>query len=92
MRLTKRQLKRIIRESILLKESKEEALAGLQRWGGDWEYSEQECLDWWMNEGEHLVEYLLEIDPMQLREGEGRLLEYLLLEFGLISSLDGYGY
>ena len=87
MRITKRQLKRIIRESILLKESKEEALAGLQRWGVDWEYSEQECLDWWMNEGDHLIQYLLEVDPMKLRQGESRLLEFLLLEFGLISSL-----
>ena len=95
MRLNKRQLKRIIREEKrkLLNESREECLQALKDWSGDWEYSDQECLDWWMSEGDHLVDYLTDIDPSELSSSGAALLDMLMSEFGFGGGDDyGYGY
>ena len=95
MRLNKRQLKRIIREEKrkLLNESREECLQALKDWSGDWEYSDQECLDWWMSEGDHLVDYLTDIDASELSSSGAALLDMLKSEFGFGGGDDyGYGY
>ena len=91
MRISKRQLRRVIRESILLTESREECLQALKDWSGEWEYSDQECLDWWMSEGDHLVDYLSDIDPSELSESGAALLDMLKSEFGFGGG-DDYGY
>ena len=92
MKITKRQLRRVIRESILLKESREECLQALKDWSGDWEYSDMECLDWWMSEGDHLIGYLSEIDSSELSTSGAALLDMLKSEFGIGGDPYGYGY
>ncbi len=91
MKLTKRQLRKILRESIL-KESREECLQALKDWSGEWDYSEMEVLDWWMGEGDHLIDYLTDIDPSELSSSGAALLEMLISEFGLGGGGDDFGY
>ena len=91
MRISKRQLRRVIRESILLTESHEECVQALNDWSGDWQYSESECLDWWMTEGGHLIDFLPGIDARELSRPAAGLLEMLLNEFGMGGG-DDYGY
>ena len=94
MRINKRRLRRIIREEKhrILLESRDECLQALKDWSGDWEYSDQECLDWWMGEGDYLVNYLTDIDPSELSSSGAALLEFLMNEFGFGGDDFGYAY
>ena len=103
MKITRRQLRRtirrVIRESNLgntykdPNESIREAEEALLQFG-EWEISEQEILDWWMNEGDHLIEFLPDVDWENLPAPCVRAMNIVMEEMGLSEpdsdSDDGY--
>jgi len=81
MKITKRQLRKVIRESILLKESKEELVTALNNYDSDWDSSDEEILEFFMNEGEHLIDYLTDVKTSELNMRGQQVLEMLMNEF-----------
>ena len=76
-----------------LNESVQEAEEALLQFG-EWEISEQEILDWWMSEGDHLIEFLPSVDWEGLPAPCVRAMNIVMEEMGLSEpdsdSDDGY--